>query len=67
VGDAVEIEELRGGRVFLRLCRVLLELDLFDPDTDMVAIFRRDSIMFVQVDVTVPRKGFYQVSTDRRC
>jgi hypothetical protein len=61
VRDAVEVEQLSRGRVFLRLGSVLFELDLFDADADLVSIFRRNPIVAEQIYVAVSRKRLCRV------
>lgn len=57
---AIEVEELQGWGIFLRLCRILLELNLLDVHPDLVSVLRSDAIVVEQVDVAVPSKGFYK-------
>lgn len=59
MGNAVEIKELGGWRVFLRLCGVLFKLDLLDADANSVSVFRRNTVVAKQVEVAISRKWFY--------
>jgi hypothetical protein len=58
VGYTVEIEKLRGGRVFLGFGCVLFQLNLFDTNANLISIFRRDPIVGEQIYITVSRKRF---------
>lgn len=58
VGNTVEVEKLRRGRVFLGFGRVLFELDLLDANANLVSIFRRNTVVAEEVDVAGPCKGF---------
>ena len=49
----VEVEPLNLVCLSQRLCRILLELNLFDSDRDTFAILRRDSVAGKKSDVTV--------------
>lgn len=62
VGDTVEVEELRRGRIFLRLGGILFHLDLFDADANRVAVLRRNAIMAEQVYIAILRKRLYSMS-----